>query len=153
MNDNFSNTNEDNTPITPYRATGNLNTVISNPSANINDTMNINIQNISTPTNQAMPEMKNEVNQNAYSNVSLESNINENNTSNFTNPTNVSNPSQSNVESNIPNKKYVSLDNKPKKKTVSIKIGSELKIVLLIVVILLVFIFLFPIISDLFTKH
>ena len=46
------------------------------------------------------------------------------------------------------NRTYVD-NNKPKKKTVSIKIGPEFKIAFLIVVILLVFIFLLPMISDL----
>lgn len=145
MNDNFSNENRDNTPVTPYRAMGNLNTVISNPSANINDTMNINIQNVSTPTNQDMSSHKQEVNSNIYNTKSSNPNINKNDTNKFTN--------NDVVQNNAINKKYVSLDNKPKKKTISIKIGSEFKIVLLIVVILLVFIFLFPLISDLFTKH
>ena len=30
--------------VTPYRATGNLNTAISNPSIDINDTMDVNIK-------------------------------------------------------------------------------------------------------------
>ena len=34
--------------ITPYKASGNLNTVIANPSVNINDTMNVNIKNMAT---------------------------------------------------------------------------------------------------------
>ena len=46
------------------------------------------------------------------------------------------------------NRTYVD-NNKPKKKTVSIKIGPEFKIAFLIVVILLIFIFLLPMISDL----
>ena len=46
------------------------------------------------------------------------------------------------------NRTYVD-NNKPKKMTVSIKIGPEFKIAFLIVVILLVFIFLLPMISDL----
>ena len=37
----------DNNNVSPYKATGNLNTTISNPSANINDTMNVNIENAS----------------------------------------------------------------------------------------------------------
>lgn len=150
MNDNFSDNNRDNIPVTPYRAAGNLNTVISNPSANINDTMNINIQNVSTPNNsqvvQQAPVGNPPINNQYMTNAN---NQNIQNINQSINPTTINNSSQNNIQS----KKYVSLDNKPKKKTVSIKIGSEFKIVLLIVVILLVFIFLFPTITDLFTRH
>ena len=46
-----------------YRAAqGNLNTVISNPSVNINDTMNMNIQNMNSTSNN------NQVNLNTISN-------------------------------------------------------------------------------------
>ena len=45
MNDNTYNSNNGNDNVGPYKATGNLNTVISNPSANINNTMEVNIQN------------------------------------------------------------------------------------------------------------
>ena len=44
---------EDNkqTPVTPYHATGNLNTAIGNPNINVNDPMNVNIQNGGLNTN------------------------------------------------------------------------------------------------------
>ena len=37
--------------VTPYRATGNLNTAISNPSIDINDTMDVNIKSVNTVQN------------------------------------------------------------------------------------------------------
>lgn len=41
--DSFNNT-ETNAPVTPYRATRNMNTEISNPSMNVNNNMNVNIK-------------------------------------------------------------------------------------------------------------
>ena len=56
------NENQSNEKVTPYKATANLNTAISNPSVDINDTMNINIQTMST--NSSVAETPNlEVNQ------------------------------------------------------------------------------------------
>ena len=41
--DSFNNT-ETNAPVTPYRATRNMNTEISIPSMNVNNNMNVNIK-------------------------------------------------------------------------------------------------------------
>ena len=55
--------NQDSPDGGSYRAAqGNLNTVISNPSVNINDTMNMNIQNMNSTSNN------NQVNLNTISN-------------------------------------------------------------------------------------
>lgn len=140
------NNNDPSNNVGSYRAaSGNLNTVISNPSVNINDTMNMNIQNMnSNNTNQ--------VNLNTISNnnVSNMVNNNTNNNSNIQNTnSNINNNNNYVATSSNVNRTYVSSENKPKKKTVSIKMGPEFKIAFLIVVILLVFIFLLPMISDL----
>ena len=37
--------------VTPYKATGNLNTAISNPTVHINDAMNMNIKSVNTVQN------------------------------------------------------------------------------------------------------
>ena len=71
-----------------------------------------------------------------------------NQTNNEQIPNNQNNYTTTVNTSNI-NRTYVATNNKPKKKTISITIGPEFKIAILIVVILLIFIFLLPIISDL----
>ncbi len=149
--------------IKPYKATGNLNTAIGNPSVNINDTMNINIQNMSTNTvnttssqnNQnSMPLSSLQMPMNngipVNNSVSLNNNISTNNiATNITN-TPVSSQPVNNQNNSFVKKTYVTTDNKPKKKNISLHFGSEFKIVLLIMVILLVFVFLLPVISDMF---
>lgn len=147
--------------IKPYKATGNLNTAIGNPSVNINDTMNVNIQNMATNTvNTATssPNIQNEISLN-----SIGTPINNGVTIN--NNTNLNNISTNNVVPNIPNtsipgqqinnqnnsfvtKTYVTADNRPKKKNITLNFGSEFKIAILIIVILLVFVFLLPMLSD-----
>lgn len=164
--------NSNNNNVQRYQASStNLNTVISNPTVNINDTMNMNIQNMSSnqginnttngnvnsminpsvtapniPVNSG-PEPTNKyinTNINNNNNNTVNSNININN--NNVNTINTSN--MSNVAPSI-NRTYVTNEVKPKKKTASIKMGSEFKTALLIVVILLIFILFLPIISDL----
>ena len=162
--------NSNNNNVQRYQASStNLITVISNPTVNINDTMNMNIQNMSS--NQGInntangnvnsminpsvtapnihvnsgPEPTNKyINTNINNNNTVNSNININN--NNVNTINTSN--MSNVAPSI-NRTYVTNEVKPKKKTASIKMGSEFKTALLIVVILLIFILFLPIISDL----
>lgn len=134
MNNNIQNNNNPNDNLTPYRASSNLNTAISNPTVNINDPMNVNIQNSTMPPRNSAP----------YSNPMPEAN--------YAMPSQNA-PRQEAVVPPVNNqvKEYTSLDNKrPKKKKLSINIGSEFKIALLIVVILLVFIFILPMITDLF---
>lgn len=166
MNDNETKNSEN---ITPYRASGNLNTAISNPKVNINDTMNVNIQSMATNevplngsnvgstsiNNSAISSIPNIPNQNLPSNMPSANNIN-NNTSvnintqsgNYNSSNNINTVGNSNVK-----RTYVTNDNKPRKKKISLNIGSEFKIALLIVVILLVFIFILPMITDLFKAH
>ena len=172
-----NNSNNDNNNVQRYQASStNLNTVISNPTVNINDTMNMNIQNMSSnqginntansnvnsminpsvtapnipvnsgpePTNKYINTNINNNNNNNNNNNTVNSNININN--NNVNTINTSN--MSNVAPSI-NRTYVTNEVKPKKKTASIKMGSEFKTALLIVVILLIFILFLPIISDL----
>lgn len=145
----------------PYKATTNLNTAIGNPSVNINDTMNVNIKTMSTPSNyQSLvqnsgvmpntPNIQNVETQNqtyqdstkGVSNISTNQNIN-----NYTQNNNI--PNQNVQDSNTIKKTYVNMDNKPKKKNVTFNVGPEFKIAILIIVILLVFVFLLPIINEL----
>mgnify|MGYP004528723987 CR=1 FL=1 len=162
--------NSNNNNVQRYQASStNLNTVISNPTVNINDTMNMNIQNMSSnqginntangnvnsminpsvtapniPVNSGPEPTNKYINTNINNNNTVNSNININN--NNVNTINTSN--MSNVAPSI-NRTYVTNEVKPKKKTASIKMGSEFKTALLIVVILLIFILFLPIISDL----
>lgn len=162
--------NSNNNNVQRYQASStNLNTVISNPTVNINDTMNMNIQNMSSnqginnttngnvnsminpsvtapniPVNSGPEPTNKYINTNINNNNTVNSNINNNvNTINTINTSNMSN-----VAPSI-NRTYVTNEVKPKKKTASIKMGSEFKTALLIVVILLIFILFLPIISDL----
>ena len=163
--------NSNNNNVQRYQASStNLNTVISNPTVNINDTMNMNIQNMSSnqginntansnvnstinpsvtapniPVNSGPEPTNKYINTNINNNNTVNSNINNNNV-NTINTINTSN--MSNVAPSI-NRTYVTNEVKPKKKTASIKMGSEFKTALLIVVILLIFILFLPIISDL----
>ena len=172
------NNNSNNNNVQRYQASStNLNTVISNPTVNINDTMNMNIQNMSSnqginntangnvnsminpsvtapniPVNSG-PEPTNKYINTNINNNTVNSNINNNNTvnSNININNNVNTINTSNMSNVAPsiNRTYGTNEVKPKKKNTSIKMGSEFKTALLIVVILLIFILFLPIISDL----
>lgn len=151
--------NSNNNNVQRYQASStNLNTVISNPTVNINDTMNMNIQNMSSNqgiNNTANGNVNSMINPSVTApnipvnsgseptNKYINTNINNNNNVNTINTSNMSN-----VAPSI-NRTYVTNEVKPKKKNTSIKMGSEFKTALLIVVILLIFILFLPIISDL----
>lgn len=160
--------------VTPYRATGNLNTAIANPSVNINDTMNVNIQSMATNVPPVNNVQNNNIQQNIASEVNNQTPIENRvpiNTAPTQNPAPVNNtyqntasninviptvkvPTGANTDSSSSVKRtYVSSDNKPKKKTISLNLGPEFKTALLIIVILLVFIFLLPMISDIFNGY
>lgn len=155
--------NKNNEAVTPYKASKNLNTMIGNPSIQVNDTMNVNIQNIQTAqinnTMQSTETIPNTIPNNGINQPNppevaqiINNNVASSETNNLENSTPAQNINQMNSE---PNKKYVAetkLSNK-KKKTSSFNLGPEFKIALLIVVILLVFIFLLPVISDLLRNH
>lgn len=147
MNNNEYNSDNNVGSSGPYKASGNLNTVISNPSANINDTMGVNIQNASSPvlnTSQSINAMpSNQVAGESMNPQAL-------NQANFNNTQNI-NVNTSKVSNNPSvTKTYVTSDNKPKKRTVSLNIGPEFKIAILIIVVLLIFIFLLPLLPELF---
>ncbi|UKI27813.1 MAG: hypothetical protein L6V91_04465 [Bacilli bacterium] len=164
--------NSNNNNVQRYQASStNLNTVISNPTVNINDTMNMNIQNMSSnqginntangnvnsminpsvtapniPVNSGPEPTNKYINTNINNNNNtVNSNININN--NNVNTINTSN--MSNVAPSI-NRTYVTNEVKPKKRNTSIKMGSEFKTALFncsnIINIYIVFL---PIISDL----
>lgn len=136
---------------TPYRASGNLNTVIGNPSVNINDTMNVNIQSIATdvPNSNNIQTSNPQVVNNSFTN----SNFVSNDINNSLNNNKVDSGTQNSVTNNNANRTYVTTDNRPKKKNISLNFGPEFKIVLLIIVVLLVFVFLLPMISDMFRGY
>ena len=148
--------------IKPYKATHNLNTAIGNPSVNINDAMNVNIQNMATNT-VSNSGVQNSVPLNSLGNPSVttsgvSSNNNLNSAINTTNvvpniPNNYVNNSTmvqsvNNQNNSYVKKTYVTTDNQAKKKKLALNLGSEFKIALLIMVILMVFVFLLPILSD-----
>ena len=163
--------NSNNNNVQKYQASStNLNTVISNPTVNINDTMNMNIQNMSSNqgiNNTANGNVNSMINPsvtapnipvnsgpeptNKYINTNINNNNNNTVNSNINNNNNVNTINTSNMSNVAPsiNRTYVTNEVKPKKKTASIKMGSEFKTALLIVVILLIFILFLPIISDL----
>ncbi|MGN1342129.1 MAG: hypothetical protein ACI4VL_02740 [Bacilli bacterium] len=151
MNDNTYNSNNGNDNVGPYKATGNLNTVISNPSANINNTMEVNIQN-AKPNLQDSALDSGAINQSSA--VDLIQNQNNNvqniNQSTLENINSIQYNDNFTDKSSTVAKTYVTSDNKPKKKTISLNIGPEFKIAILIIVILLLFIFLLPMLPNLF---
>lgn len=146
MNEN-NNYNDGN--IRPYKASGNLNTVIGNPNVNINDTMNINIQNAATniPSNN-MAANNNNI-QVGNSNTNINTMVN----NNYSSMPNYNTGNNANKNDNSKKKSNVSIDNKHKKKTMSFNLGSEFKIALLITVVLLAFIFLLPMLSELISGY
>lgn len=137
----MNNTNNDNNSngVGPYRATSNMNTYIDTPNANFNGMMNVNIQNTTTNNNQKVADIS--------TNTTSTSNASVNVTTSNTYTSSDANVSSNNSDGVV--RTYVSSDNKPKKKTVTLNLGPEFKIAFLIVVILLVFVFLLPYISEL----
>ena len=136
----MNNTSNDNNSngVGPYRATSNMNTYIDTPNANFNGMMNVNIQSGTTNNNQNVADIS--------TNTTSTSNASVNVTTSNTYTSSDANVSSNNSDGVV--RTYVSSDNKPKKKTVTLNLGPEFKIAFLIVVILLVFIFLLPYISD-----
>ena len=128
MQDSNTNNNEN---ITPYRATGNLNTTIGIPQIDVNNAMDVNIQSVNTNSS-----LNNGINNN------LENNVN-NSLDNLS-----SNGVENNNSSDIVSDTYI--DNKDKKKKVTFNLEPKFKIILLILVIFLVFIFLLPVITSMF---
>ncbi len=151
------NENNNNSNVTPYRASGNLNTVIGNPSVNINNMMDVNIQIASTNSKPSKSDATDVVNSNgvqiptnAYqapkshivtSNVETEQAQVVNNA--ITRQNNIPQGNNQYVQ-----RTYVGNNGTPKKKKIQFNIGSEFKMVILIIVILLVFILLLPIFTG-----
>lgn len=125
--------------MSDYKATNNMNTYIDTPNANFSDMMNVNIQNANMNTNVTGGVPNTGVNPSTDMNVNTGVNTNGVNTNGVNNMNINANPNTSGVT-----RTYVSGNNKPKKKTVKISLGSEFRIALLIVVLLLVFVFLLP---------
>ena len=146
------NNNQEEMNVSPYKATGNLNRTISNPSASINDAMNVNIQNVATNNTQVVEPASVTPPPQQPTSIPIAPSTQTNNINN-----------QSIIEealkkqtatstvnnNNINNKVYVNNENKPKKKKLTLSIGPEFKIALLIIVILLAFVlFILPLISN-----
>lgn len=164
MNEN-NNYNKSN--VGPYKASGNLNTFIGNPSVNINDTMDVNIQSIAT--NDVHKNDSNNINtsprsmyddginqygvQNNYQTLVTNTSINNTNAKYSANTIFTDTNNNSNKTNNNITKTYVGVNEKPKKKNIQLKLGSEFKIALLIIVILMIFIFLLPKISEIFRGY
>lgn len=152
-----NNDEHNNENIAHYRASGNLNTAIGNPSVNINDTMNVNIQNMVTNNSDFQPKPPEEQSQILNNNMVTNQNINVDKQSNMIkNQNNINNnqyTNKANISASDVTRTYVTTDNRPKKKKLTLNLGSEFKIALLIIVILLVFIFILPLITDLFKGH
>ena len=147
------NNNQEEINVSPYKATGNLNRTISNPSASINDAMNVNIQNVTTNNTQVVePVPINTPPQQQSNTIPVTPRAQTNNINNQSiieealktqTATNTIN------NNNVNNKVYVNNENKPKKKKLTLSIGPEFKIALLIIVILLAFVlFILPLISN-----
>lgn len=87
--------------VRPYKATANLNTAIANPSINVNDTMDINIQNYKTynPSVNAMPVNNINPQINSSNNNLYETNIKPNETVNK----NIQNITNNNINNNVSN--------------------------------------------------
>jgi len=186
-NDNYNSGN-----VRPYKATANLNTAIANPSANINDAMDVNIQNIRADVpninsmqntqyvrtdNQSASSMPNIPNVPTYKeNINNTTNViqkpeikkDEVLIQNIEKTNNVNNDIKKSINLNTVNipvdnnqnintnentgyvkKVYITEENKPKKKTVSLNMGPEFKTGLLIIVILLAFVLVLPMLIDL----
>ena len=148
--------------VRPYKASGNLNTVIGNPSININDTMNVNIQNMATNhisvNNDISAEIDNNIlnNSNQQKTIVTNMTINDNNIDTKVLSNSMNNDAiqrANNQDSQYVNKTYVTTNNKPKKKNIQLNLGSEFKIAFLIMVILMIFIFLLPKISEFFRGY
>ncbi len=76
------NNNNNQTPVTPYHATGNLNTAIGNPNINVNDPMHVNIQNGSNNNVTSVPPVDLLKPENQVSNTNGQASVNINNNSN-----------------------------------------------------------------------
>ena len=147
------NNNQEEINVSPYKATGNLNRTISNPSASINDAMNVNIQNVTTNNTQVVEPLPINTPPQQQSNTipvtpSAQTN-NINNQSIIEEALKKQTATNTINNNNINNKVYVNNENKPKKKKLTLSIGPEFKIALLIIVILLAFVlFILPLISN-----
>lgn len=169
MNEN-NNYNKSN--VGPYKASGNLNTFIGNPSVNINDTMDVNIQSIATNDvnkndsngintsfenvhdsliNQSVVQNNHQIGVNLTNTPINNANANYSTNTTVTNVNNNSN--NTNRNDNNVTKTYVGVNGRAKKKNIQLKLGSEFKMALLIIVILMIFIFLLPKISEIFRGY
>jgi len=161
MNDNETNninnfTNSDNSNVPTYKATGNLNTMISNPSINVNDPMNINIQNnTSFDTQVSNQNLNTDTYVNSVNTNTINANNNNNNINDNLGQENNNQPITPVVNENQninQNTTYVANQTitPKKKKTIKISFSKETKIALLIAFILLIFILIMPGIYDFF---
>ena len=165
--------NEENNSATPYRASRNLNTSIGNPNIDVNNTMNINIQNVSTnykdtQTDSSISEERNnnvQVN-NVNNDVMKNSILNSKDTIINTEKKKIE-EKKSSVNPYIPNvkEKVETINDKSgtkvytpdsdnnseeekKTATSTVRLGSEFRMALLIIVLLLAVLFVLPMFSG-----
>ena len=162
---------EENNSSVPYRASRNLNTSIGNPNIDVNNTMNINIQNISTNYKDNQNDNTSDLQSKQVEVNKIENNVLENNISN-SKKININTEKKSTIEDKhvvnpyIPNTKENTLstneetqqkvyvpseeekNDEKKTGTNSVKLGPEFRMALLIIVLLLMVLFLLPMFSS-----
>ena len=141
---------------TPYRASGNLNTSIGNPSMDVNNAMQINIQSVNTAANN-----KTNVSVNTNNTSNPVTNANNSVPKSATNKEQVNNQSKtvipnnyvdsSNTDKESIKKVYVPNQNHTSQKNGKVKMGAEFRFAFLIVVLLLAFVLLLPMITSFIT--
>ena len=143
---------------TPYRASGNLNTSIGNPSMDVNNAMQINIQSVNTAANN-----KTNVSVNTNNTSKPVTNANNSVPKSATNKEQVNKQSKTVVPNNYVNssnadkegikKAYVPNQNQnhTSQKNGKVKMGAEFRFAFLIVVLLLAFVLLLPMITSFIT--
>ena len=141
--------NGENIP-TPYKASGNLNTSIGNPSMDVNNTMQVNIQSVnSNISNNNANNGGNSVVPKAES-ISA-SNQNVQVTPKTSTPPNNYASSSSDSKENEIKKPYIPNQNSTGQSKSKVKMGPEVRFAFLIVVLLIIFVLLLPMISKFVT--
>ena len=148
MNNNEIPSNNDlNSGVTPYRATGNMNTMINNPSINVNDPMNVNIQNntnLNQSVNQNLQATQATIPQTQVPN-SIPTNMTNINQNTQQSPQNQTQAYQTSYAQSTP-----MMQPTKKKKTIKLSFSPETKIAFIIALILLIFILFMPSIYEIF---
>jgi len=174
LNDEFEEKKEELNDVTPYKATANLNTSLSNPNMNINDNMSVNIQENVNSTVSTDALLQHETTENTQT-IQEEQPTTENNQGEV-----VDQNVDQNVEQEVENEQQIQVNNSldvteqyyedqpvydmqtnytttyisnqemPKeKKKFSLKISKDMMVLLIAFLIILIFILILPVVSDL----